>query len=224
MIKTDDSKRESLSSRIKNTMSFLCRFPIVTIITLLAIMTFCLLTRWDVIPSYLFINYYNKTLNGELWRPFVSWLPHLDLEHIVMDTFYLIIIGSIVELKYGALNFLAIFFGGNILGAWLSVFFDSVFPGTMGSSSGSHGLVLYLCIIEIALRQHKLITIIFYWGTIFYLIYLTLCGIILGYMGWPFVFFLNGGYDHLGGITFAMIFGSIEILLLKRKRDFIKNA
>jgi membrane associated rhomboid family serine protease len=196
----------------------LYHFPYATVAFVLTVVLFALAEPWIPLgwPDILG-NCYTRTLNGEIWRLFTTWIPHAGVEHVVLDVTYLVIVGTIVELRYGLYRCVVVFGGANVAGAALAALLDLKMGCTIGSSDGSHALLAYLCVRELASGQHRFASVFFFWGTILYLVYLTVCGVVTGYMGWPFSHIPNGGYDHMGGLSFALLFGAMEILFAERR-------
>jgi len=157
-------------------------------------------------------NIYEYTRHGQVWRLATSWVPHDGMDHLVWDSAYLILVGSIVETLYGRRMILLVFFSSTISGGLVSTWLDQWYSGSVGSSAGTHGLAVYFCTREILKPSTDKLLRVAYCIAIAYLLYLIIAGLQTGSLGWPFTFFRNSGFDHLGGVVVAVVLAFMPTL------------
>lgn len=196
--------------------------PVVTalIVAIIAAYNLALLLNGDylhVLDHVLANNYHSTWASREYWRPFTSWIPHLDLTHLLWDVAYLSVVGVICEKLYGPWRVLEVFFLGTFVGSWLSAACDSRFLEVLGSSAGTHAVAAYFCVRESLDANNGRIFRVLTFGLLGYLVYLTVHGLMYGAMGWPLGFFANSGFDHLGGIGSAVVVAVWDATWQKRK-------
>jgi membrane associated rhomboid family serine protease len=152
--------------------------------------------------------------DGEWWRIFLFWLPHLNPAHLWPDVIYLGVMGWLIERNIGRTFFVATFLGANFFGGLLSYAFDEHWQSVCGSSDGTHALLVALSVLLIARGNFS----DFCWGvgSILWIAYHTALGLKTGYMGWPFDEMPNGGWDHVGGLLFGLAAGGVALLLERR--------
>jgi len=160
------------------------------------------------------VNEYVLVQGGEFWRPFTSWLLHLDYQHLLYDIVYLLVVGLIFEKRHGGRSLLLVFMLATVAASWVCVAFDPHYVSERGSSTGTHALTAFFA-TWIVTREDEPVIIRFMWLVVLgYLVYVSVVGILTGHMGWPFEFFPNCGVDHLAAVGVAMI---LAVLLPSRR-------
>jgi membrane associated rhomboid family serine protease len=85
-----------------------------------------------------------KTWDGQIWRPFTSIFPHVDLVHLIFNLYWLWVFGTLLEETFGRLQFLGIL----ALFAFGSSTAESAFSapgvGLSGVGYGLFGMILVL--------------------------------------------------------------------------------
>lgn len=149
-------------------------------------------------------------MQGEVWRIFTAMFLHLSILHIGLNMLSLFFIGRVVEVLYGPIRYLTIYFLGGIAGG---ILFLLTSPGgfAVGASGAIFGVFGALGIFYIVNRRA------------------------LGSYGngaianWVFWVFLNlafgfansstiGIMDHIGGLIAGMLLGWLLLPRLGRRR------
>lgn len=88
-----------------------------------------------------------KLLNGEIWRLVTPAFLHVNLKHLIFNTYALYALGSATEILYGSPAFMAIYLAGAIGGNLASVCGNvkSTRP-SVGSSGAVFGLIAAMCV------------------------------------------------------------------------------
>jgi len=170
---------------------------------------------------------YAYVLAGEWWRIFTYWLPHLDSTHLIWDIAYLIVVGIVCERSVGHARFVLMFFAFSATGGITAALCDGHHTALVGSSVGTHGLAAYWATRQFLAPGEHLAMRLSWLAVLAYLGYLTWHGLAHGVMGWPFGFFPNGGFDHLGGIGAGAGIAAFERLfraLASRRRAGLRSA
>src|SRR6185369_5354158 len=169
------------------------------------------------------VNYRIAAPYNEWWRVITSMFVHIDLLHIVMNMFSLLIIGPFVEKLYGSAKFVVFWVASGIAGAVAmyltlrpalargllgSFIFRSIDGTAAGASGALFGLIGVLFVFGIKYRRELPEGFKRVFGT--GLLPIIFINLFIGFIGRSFI----GNSAHLGGL-FA---GAILALFIDYRR------
>lgn len=118
------------------------RYPVIASVTLAAIVvTFWWWSGGDV--ELLTMD--GRTWQGEVWRPFSSALPHVDILHLVFNLSWLAVLGARMEEAFGSLLtmfWLLVFAGGSMVADY------DLAEGGVGLSGVGYGLFGFMWVLS----------------------------------------------------------------------------
>lgn len=153
------------------------------------------------ISTLIKFNAMNKILvaNGQWWRLFCSMFIHIGILHLLMNMYFLNIVGETFEMLYGSKNFLLIYLACGLMGNLITYAFGSAYTVSAGASTSLYGLFgLALGIII----NYKNDTVLKSFGKSF--ITIILINIIYSFIN-PSI----GVLGHLGGLLGGFLFSGI---------------
>ena len=143
--------------------------------------------------------------HGEVWRLVSAMFLHSDIMHILFNMYSLYILGSQVEIIFGKVKYLIIYFISGIAANILSCILA---PNTLsiGASGAIFGLLGAFAIV-IFINRKKVSK-----GSITNLVLVILLNIYIGFTGQSI-----DNAAHIGGLVTGILVGFIIILIYKRK-------
>lgn len=143
--------------------------------------------------------------HGEVWRLVSAIFLHGDIMHILFNMYSLYILGSQVEIIFGKVKYLIIYFISGIAANILSCILA---PNTLsiGASGAIFGLLGAFAIV-IFINRKKVSK-----GSIANLVLVILLNIYIGFTGQSI-----DNAAHIGGLVTGILVGFIIILIYKRK-------
>lgn len=109
-------------------------------------------TKWAslvTVPSLLSLGakVSTKVVSGELWRLVTAAFLHVDVGHLLLNSYALFALGSATEILFGSAAFMAIYMGGAVGGNVFSVVASiSSSRPSVGSSGGVFALIAAMCV------------------------------------------------------------------------------
>ncbi len=93
----------------------------------------------DVLVKF---NAMNKILvyQGQWWRLICPIFIHIGIAHLLMNMYFLYIVGSIFENLYGSLRYLIIYIACGLMGNFISYAFSNPYTISAGASTSLYGL------------------------------------------------------------------------------------
>jgi rhomboid protease GluP len=137
----------------------------------------------------------------EWWRLVSAIFVHLNWIHLAMNTFFLIYLGSQLEILVGRLRFLVLYLTAGVFGNVLTVGLMGPFVVSGGASGAIFGIAGALIMIERVLKRNIQMAI----GNAFFLFLINSW---MPHVNWV---------AHLGGLLVGMAFGYNYGLYVRRK-------